>query len=60
MLWPRSQSEARRVLTDTGHQVVEDVLGEERVLQPPEVKLQDTGYGVHVVVVLIPSQGVLS
>ena len=48
------------VLTDAGHQVVEDVLGEERVFQPPEVQLQDAGYGVHVVVILVPSQGVLS
>ena len=48
------------VLTDAGHQVVEDVLGEERVLQPPEVQLQDASYGVHVVVILVSSQGVLS
>lgn len=59
-LWPRGQSEAGRVLTDAGHQVVEDVLGEERVFQPPEVELQDASYGVHVMVVLVPSQGVLS
>lgn len=59
MLWPRSEL-AVGVLTDAGHQVVEDVLGEERVLQPPEVQLQDAGYGVHVVVILVPSQGVLS
>lgn len=50
----------RNVLTDTGHQVVEDVLGEERVVQPPEVKLQDASYGVHVMVILVPSQGVLT
>lgn len=39
---------------------MEDVLGEERVFQPPEVKLQDTSNGVHVMVILVPSQGVLS
>lgn len=60
VLCPRSQSEARIVLTDAGHQVMKDVLGEERVFQPPEVKLQDTSYGIHVMVVLVPSQGVLS
>lgn len=59
LLRPRSEL-AVGVLTDAGHQVVEDVLGEERVLQPPEVQLQDAGYGVHVVVILVPSQGVLS
>lgn len=48
------------VLTDAGHQVVEDVLREERVFQSPEVELQDTSYGVHVVVILVPCQGVLS
>lgn len=59
MLWPRSLSEARNVLTDAGHQVMEDVLGEERMFQPPEVKFQDASYGIHVMVVLVPSQGVL-
>lgn len=48
------------VLTDTGHQVMEDVLGEQRVFQTPEVKLQDACYGIHVMVILVPSQGVLS
>lgn len=48
------------VLTHAGHQVMEDVLGEERVFQPPEVKLQDASYGVHVMVILVPSQRVLS
>lgn len=59
LLRPRSEL-AVGVLTDAGHQVVEDVLGEERVLEAPEVQLQDAGYGVHVVVILVPSQGVLS
>ena len=59
MLRPRSELVVG-VLTDAGHQVVEDVLGEVRVFQPPEVQLQDAGYGVHVVVILVPSQGVLS
>lgn len=48
------------ILTDTGNQVMEDVFGEERVFQPPEVKLEDASYGVHVMVILVPSQGVLS
>lgn len=51
---------ARMTLTDTGHEVMEDVLGEERVFQPPEVELQDTSDGIHVMVILVPSQGVLS
>lgn len=38
---------------------MEDVLGEERMFQPPEVKFQDASYGIHVMVVLVPSQGVL-
>lgn len=56
----RSQPEGRAVLTDTGHQVMKDVLGEQGVFQPTEVKLQDACYGIHVMVILIPSQGVLS
>lgn len=39
---------------------MEDVLGEQWVFQPPEVKLEDTSYGVHVMVILVPSQRVLS
>lgn len=39
---------------------MEDVLGEERLFQSPEVKLEDTSYGVHVMVILVPSQRVLS
>lgn len=63
MLWgalAQKPPETRNALTDAGHQVVEDVLGEERVLQAPEVQLQDASYGVHVMVILVPSQGVLS
>lgn len=51
---------ARVELTDAGCQVMEDVLREERVFQPPEVKLQDTCDGVHVMVILVTSQGVFS
>ena len=45
---------------DTGNQVMEDVFREERVFQAPEVKLEDTSYRVHVMVILVPSQGILS
>lgn len=48
------------ILTDTGNQVMEDVLGKERLFQPPEVKLEDTSYGIHVMVILVPSQRILS
>jgi hypothetical protein len=48
------------ILTDTGNQVMEDVFREERVFQAPEVKLEDTSYRVHVMVILVPSQGILS
>lgn len=37
---------------------MEDVLGEEGVLQASEVELEDSCYGIHVVVVLVPSQGI--
>lgn len=46
------------VLTDTGNQVMEDVLGEQRVLQASEIELEDSCYGIHVVVILVPSQGI--
>lgn len=37
---------------------MKDILGEERVLQPSEVELQNSRYGIHVVVVLVPRQWV--
>lgn len=47
------------VLTDTGNEVMEDVLGEQGVLQASEIELEDSCYGIHVVVILVPSQGIL-
>lgn len=37
---------------------MEDVLGEEWVLQASEIELEDSCYGIHVVVILVPSQGI--
>lgn len=35
---------------------MKDVLGEERVLQPSKIELQNSCYWVHVMVILVPSQ----
>lgn len=43
------------VLTDTGNQIMKNVLGEERMLQPSEIELQNSCYWIHVMVVLVPS-----
>lgn len=48
------------ILTDTGNQIMKDVLGEERVLQPSEVELQNSCYWIHVMVILIPSQRIFT
>ena len=47
-------------LTDTGYEVMEDFLREEGLVEPSEVELQDAGNGVHVVVILVPCQRVLT
>ena len=47
-------------LTDTGYEVMEDFLREEGLVQASEVELQDAGDGVHVVVILVPCQRVLT
>lgn len=47
-------------LTDTGYEVMEDFLGEEGVVQASEVELQNASDGVHVVIILIPRQRVLT
>lgn len=39
---------------------MEDFFGEESVIQAPKIELQDAGDGVHVVVVLVPCQRVLT
>lgn len=48
------------VLTDTGEEVVKPVLGEQRVLQTPEVELQHSGDRVDVVVALLIDQRVVT
>jgi len=48
------------VLTDADEQVVEPLLGEEGVLQTPEVQLEDAGHRVDVVVVLLVRQRVVT
>lgn len=47
-------------LTDTGYEIMEDFFREEGVVQSSKVKLQDTSDGVHVVVILVPCQRVLT
>ena len=47
-------------LTDAGYEVMEDFLREEGVVQPSKVELQDASDGVHVVVILVPCQRVLT
>lgn len=39
---------------------MEDILGEERVLQASEIELQNSCYRIHVMVVLVPSQRILT
>ena len=48
------------VLTDAGQQVVEPLLGEEGVLQTPEVQFENAGHRVDVMVVLLISQRVVA
>ena len=47
-------------LTGGGDELEEQLLGEQGVLQTPEVQLQDPGHRVDVVVALVVHQGVLS
>lgn len=47
-------------LTDTGYEVMEDFLREEGMVQSSEVELQDTSNRVHVMVILVPCQWVLT
>lgn len=37
---------------------MKDILGEERVLQPSKIELQNSCYRIHVMVILVPSQWV--
>lgn len=53
----RRQGEKR---TDAGYEVMEDFLWEEGLVQSSEVELQDASNGVHVVVVLVSCQRVLT
>lgn len=48
------------VLTDAGEQIVEPLFGEQRVLQTPEVELENAGHRVDVMIVLIVCQRVVS
>jgi len=48
------------VLTDAGDEVIEPLLGEQRVLQAPEVKLQHSSHRVDVVVALLVNQRVVT
>lgn len=47
-------------LTDAGNEVVEALLGEERVLQASEVELQHAGHRVDVSVALLVNQRVVT
>lgn len=47
-------------LTDTGYEIMEDFLREKGVIQSPKVELEDTSNRVHVVVILVPCQRVLT
>lgn len=47
-------------LTDAGYEVMEDFLREEGLVQSSKIELQDTGDGVHVVIILVPCQRVLT
>lgn len=47
-------------LTDTGNEVVEAFLGEQRVLQATEVELQHAGHRVDVVVAFLVNQRVVT
>lgn len=53
----RRQGEKR---TDAGYEVMEDFLWEEGLVQSSEVELQDASNGVHVVVVLVSCQRILT
>lgn len=48
------------ILTDTGYEVMEDFFRKEGVLQASKVELQDSSNRVHVMVILVPCQRVLT
>lgn len=48
------------ILTDAGEQIIEPLFGEERVLQTPEVKFENTSHRVDVMIILIIRQRVVS
>lgn len=47
-------------LTDAGYEVMEDFLWEEGLVQSSKIELQDAGDGVHVVIILVPCQRILT
>lgn len=48
------------VLTDAREQIIEPLLGEQRVLQTTEVQFEDAGNRVDVMIVLLVRQGIVS
>lgn len=57
--WHKNTPKDER-LTDTGYEVMEDFLREEGLVQSSKVQLQDASNGVHVMVILVPCQRVLT
>lgn len=47
-------------LTDAGQQLIEPLFGEKRVFQTTEVKFENAGHRVDIVVILIVCQRVVS
>lgn len=47
-------------LTDARQQIIEPLFGEKRVLQTTEVKFENAGHRVDVMIVIIVRQGVIS
>lgn len=48
------------LLTDAGQQIIEPLFGEKRVLQTTEVKFENAGHWVDVMIILIVRQRVVS
>lgn len=55
-----TNSQKEVTLTDTGYQVMEDFFREEGVIQASKVKLEHTSNWVHVMVILVPCERVLT
>lgn len=48
------------VLTDAGDEVIEPVLGKQRVLQTPEVELQHSSHRINVMVAFLVNQRIVT